>query len=114
MKKDFAVICYGGQGAWHTRQILASDVAALTGVYDTDPAKNELAEKNGIHAYESREALLSDGRIDFVVVATPNDVHREIAIDAMAHGKHVISENLPRERNAALLFITVHIIMIIF
>ncbi len=36
MKKNFAVIGYGGQGGWHTRQILASDVAALTGIYDID------------------------------------------------------------------------------
>ena len=50
MKKNFAVIGYGGQGGWHTRQILASDVAALTGIYDIDPKKAELAEKNGIHA----------------------------------------------------------------
>ena len=48
MKKNFAVIGYGGQGGWHTRQILASDVAALTGIYDIDEKKAELAEKNGI------------------------------------------------------------------
>ena len=44
MKKNFAVIGYGGQGGWHTRQILASDVAALTGIYDIDEKKAELAE----------------------------------------------------------------------
>ena len=60
MKKNFAVIGYGGQGGWHTRQILASDVAALTGIYDIDPKKAELAEKNGIHAYASYDEVLAD------------------------------------------------------
>ncbi|MFQ8953984.1 MAG: hypothetical protein ACLR56_13895 [Oscillospiraceae bacterium] len=45
MKKNFAVIGYGGQGGWHTRQILASDVAALTGIYDIDPKKLSLPRK---------------------------------------------------------------------
>ena len=51
----------------------------------------EVARQNGIHPFRTREDLLSDERIDFVVVATPNNYHCEIAIDAMAHGKHVIS-----------------------
>ena len=89
-----AVIGYGGMGGWHTRKIMrqmGSD-AELLGIFDIKEERRAEAEKNGIHAYETREALLSDERIDFVVVATPNDVHREIAVDAMAHGKHVISE----------------------
>ena len=34
MKKNIAVIGYGGQGAWHCKQILTSDVAQLAGIYD--------------------------------------------------------------------------------
>ena len=30
--------------------------------------------------------------MDFVTIATPNDFHKPIAIQAMAAGKHVISE----------------------
>ncbi len=69
MKKNFAVIGYGGQGGWHTRQILASDVAALNGIYDIDGKKAELAEKNGIHAYSSYEEVLADNTVDAVVIA---------------------------------------------
>lgn len=100
MKKNFAVIGYGGQGAWHTRQILASDVAALMGVYDTDPAKNALAEKNGIHAYSSFEEVLDDSAVETVVIAVPNDDHKELVIRSLEAGKNVICEK-PVEMSVA-------------
>ena len=52
----------------------------------------EAAEKNGIHAYSSLKALLSDPAVDFVTIAVPNDMHKPLAIEAMKAGKHVISE----------------------
>lgn len=89
-----AVIGYGGMGGFHANQMLKEEIPGieLVGVYDIDPARLQVAREKGIEAFESREALLSDERIDLVVIATPNDVHKEIAIDAMAHGKHVVSE----------------------
>ncbi len=92
MKEQFAVIGYGGQGAWHTRQIIASDVASLAGVYDIDPAKVQRALENGIHGYSTIEALLADEAVKVVVVATPNDSHRELVIRCLNAGKHVICE----------------------
>lgn len=100
MKKNFAVIGYGGQGAWHTRQILASDVAALTGVYDINPAKNAFAEQNGIHAYSSTEELLADSAVETVVIAVPNDDHKELVIRSLEAGKNVICEK-PVEMSVA-------------
>ena len=100
MKKNFAVIGYGGQGAWHTRQILGSEVAALTGVYDTDPTKNALAEKNGIHAYHSFEEVLADNAVETVVIAVPNDDHKELVIRSLEAGKNVICEK-PVEMSVA-------------
>ena len=97
-----AVIGYGGMGGWHTNKIRSDmkDEAVLVGIYDIDPERNAVAEKNGIHAFASREELLSDERIDIVTIATPNDFHKEIAIDALEHGKNVISEK-PVAMNSA-------------
>lgn len=92
MKRNFAVIGYGGQGAWHTRQILASDVAALAGVYDIDPVKNALAEQNGIHAYSSFQEVLDDSNVETVVIAVPNDDHKELVVKSLKSGKNVICE----------------------
>lgn len=92
MKKRIAVIGYGGQGAWHCMQLLKSDVAELTGIFDIAPARQEAARKNNIFAYDSVESLLADKTVDAVTIAVPNDCHRELAEKALEAGKHVICE----------------------
>ncbi len=91
-KKKVAVVGYGGMGGWHTKQILNSDVAALAGIWDTDPARCALAEERGIHAYSSLEDVLADSEVDIITIAVPNDDHLPIAVAAMEAGKNVISE----------------------
>lgn len=93
MKKNAAVIGYGGMGAgFHCKHLAESDVCNLAGIYDIDEAKRALAASRGVKVYNSREELLADPTIDMVTVATPNDVHEEIVIAALEAGKNVISE----------------------
>ncbi len=103
MKKKVGIIGFGGMGKWHAGSITGeqkfcglkfneSDAVELAGIYDIDPVKMEQAIGFGVRTYESREALLADPEIDIVVIATPNDVHEEIACDAFNAGKHVICE----------------------
>ncbi len=91
-KKKAAVIGYGGMGGWHVDHILKSDVVELAGIYDIKEEKQELARSRGIRAYSSREELLADPEIEMVTIATPNDVHEEIAVAALEAGKNVLSE----------------------
>ena len=91
-KRNGVVIGYGGMGGWHTRYLKESDVVNLLGVYDIKPERNEAAEAVGIHAYDSWQAVLDDPKVDFVTLAVPNELHKPLAIEAMAAGKHVISE----------------------
>lgn len=58
------IVGYGGMGGWHADHALKSDVVELAGIYDIKPERCALAEKNGIHAYESMDALLSDESVD--------------------------------------------------
>lgn len=92
MKKNVAIIGYGGQGGWHAEQIKKSDVVALAGVYDIKPERNELAVSRGIFAYSSLEELLADKNVEIVVIATPNDSHKELSIKALNAKKNVICE----------------------
>ncbi len=87
-----AVIGYGGMGSFHSEKMQSVEGIRLLGVYDIDPERNRAAEEKGIHAYASREELLADPAVDLVTVATPNDVHKEIVIAALAAGKNVICE----------------------
>ena len=79
-------------GGWHVDHIQNSDVVELAGIYDIKEERQELARSRGIRAYSSREELLADPEIEMVTVATPNDVHEEIAIAALEAGKNVLSE----------------------
>lgn len=90
--KNTVVIGYGGQGGWHAEHIRKSEVVDLLGIYDIDPKKSELAESRGIHAYGSLDEVLADERVEIVVVATPNDVHKEIVVRSLEAGKNVICE----------------------
>ena len=92
MKKNVTVIGYGGQGAWHADHIMKSEVVSLLGIYDIAEKRVELARSKGIHTYASLDEALADGRCEIIVVATPNDVHKEIVIKALAAGKNVICE----------------------
>ena len=87
-----AIIGYGGMGTWHGNKIKSLSGGRVVGVYDILPERNQAAEKKGFHAYVSREELLADPAVELVTVATPNDVHKEIAIAALEAGKNVISE----------------------
>jgi len=100
--KNIAVIGYGGQGAWHCGQIMKSNVCTLAGTYDIRQVRREAAAANGIRVYGSNEELLADPRVDAVVVATPNDLHEELAVAALEAGKHVICEK-PVEMSVAAL-----------
>ena len=91
-KRNGVVIGYGGMGGWHTRYLKESDAVNLLGIYDIKPERCALAEENGIHAYGSWQEVLDDASVDFVTLAVPNELHKPLAIEAMAAGKHVISE----------------------
>ncbi len=102
MKKHIAVIGYGGQGAWHCRQIEKSDVVTLAGTYDIKEARMEAAKADGVRTYPSSKAIFEDPAVDAVVIATPNDDHKRLVVDALAAGKHVICEK-PVEMSVAAL-----------
>ena len=92
-KAGWALVGYGGMGGWHVDRLKTlDDIIEICGTYDIKPERNAAAEEAGLHAYASLEELLADPKFDFITIATPNDVHREIAVKAMEAGKHVISE----------------------
>ena len=92
MKKNIAIVGYGGQGGWHATHALKSDVIALGGIFDIKEERQQAARDAGIKAYDSFEDVLADKNIDIVVCATPNDVHKDIVIRALEAGKNVVCE----------------------
>jgi len=87
-----AVVGFGGMGSFHLHLAEGIEEVKIVGSFDIKEDRQEAARQKGLHVYNSLEELLSDKTIDIVLVATPNDVHKEIAIKAMEAGKHVVCE----------------------
>jgi predicted dehydrogenase len=68
--------------------------ARLVAICDADPGllQRRKEEWNVEHATTDSEGLCRSDQVDAVVIATPNDTHRPIAVAAAAAGKHVMCE----------------------
>ena len=100
MKHHFVgIIGFGGEGFWHFRKLEDCENLTLKGVYDISDKRRAFAREKGIYVYGTAEAMFFDKEIDIVIIATPNDSHKSLAIRAMRAGKHVICEK-PATLNA--------------
>ena len=93
MGLKIGIIGFGGMAHWH-----ASNAGKLEGVeflaaYDVDEQQLVSAEKEfGMKPCRTLDELLNIPEINFVLVATPNQVHKELVIAALRAGKNVMTE----------------------
>ncbi len=92
MSIGIGIIGFGRVGAEHAKWIGCTNVAEVTGVFDPTPARHELAARSGLRTVERVEDLLSDPSVDAILIATPNNTHFELALQALNAGKHVMVE----------------------
>ncbi|WP_251345670.1 Gfo/Idh/MocA family protein, partial [Staphylococcus aureus] len=52
----------------------------------------EVAKNDNFKTYDTLESVLNDKSVEAVLIATPNDSHKELAIAALKAGKHVVCE----------------------
>ncbi|AOM84385.1 Gfo/Idh/MocA family protein [Salisediminibacterium beveridgei] len=95
-----AVVGFGGMGGHHVEHMEELTYFQVKGIQDIRKSQEELARKKGLEVYPDLSAVVEDEEVDVVLIATPNDSHRDIAVSAMRHGKHVICEK-PVTMNAA-------------
>jgi len=89
---NLGIIGFGGMAEYHFKSLKEYDRLNVKGIFDLDPKRREFAQEQGLKSYSSKEELFSDPEIDIILVATTNEVHKELLIEAMKAGKHVISE----------------------
>ncbi len=89
---SIGIIGYGGMGGWHAKQIKSMPDFRLAGVYDINPQKIRKAESDGIHGYSSLKDILGDSSVRTVILAVPNNFHKDLSIRALQAGKNVICE----------------------
>ena len=79
MKKHLlAMVGFGGMAGWHYDLIEKIDNLSVAGIWDIKEERREYARSRQIPVYGSLEELLADEKVDIVLVATPNDVHKSI------------------------------------
>ena len=84
MKHHFVgIVGFGGEGFWHFRKLEDCENLTLKGVYDISDKRRTFAREKGIYVYGTAEAMFCDKEIDIVIIATPNDSHKSLAIRAM-------------------------------
>jgi scyllo-inositol 2-dehydrogenase (NADP+) len=91
-KYAVAIAGFGGMGNWHRELLTEFERIQCIGTFDIKEERQEAARGLGLHAYQSLKALLNDPAVDIVLVATPNDLHKTIAMAAMKAHKTVVCE----------------------
>lgn len=91
-KHIVAVVGYGGMGSQHVKILQTVDRVKIAGIYDIAKDRQCVAQENMLAIYESLDHVLADENVDTVLIATPNDSHKDIAVKSLRAGKHVICE----------------------
>src|SRR5665647_355779 len=92
LKHRIGIIGYGAMAGWHHDNSKRIKEIECVAAYDIDPERLKVAKEKGIKAFSTLESFFSEGNFDIVLVATPNNFHRDFAIMAMEKGKHVVCE----------------------
>ena len=92
MKHKAGIIGYGNMGSWHAENINSRiENLEVVAVYDIEEERKALACEKGLMVYDSAEELYKSD-VDLIIVATPNNFHKQYCIDAMRAGKNVVCE----------------------
>ena len=93
-----AVIGFGAAhnfGWMHATWIGTTPRLQLCAICDRDPERTKAAQLAfpGVKTYNDSKNVYADPAIEMVTLVTPNYTHCTLALEAFAHGRHVLSEN---------------------
>ena len=88
-----AVIGVGSMGRNHARVLMDIPDVQMVGIADKNVINAHIvADKYKVPVYEDHNQLFNECSPDAVIIAVPTTLHREIAIDAIKKGIHVLIE----------------------
>lgn len=90
----FALAGFGAWGKLHAQSIVGNPEACLMAI--TAPSEASRAEARSLYPeaqiFADAEEMIAQAEFDILDIVTPSHTHRDIAIAAMNHGKHVLLE----------------------
>jgi scyllo-inositol 2-dehydrogenase (NADP+) len=97
MTVNVGVIGYGYSGrSFHSYLVDLAPGLRLYAISTRDPERQHAAQAEHPEAkvYGALDDLLADRHVDLVVIATPHNTHRDLAMQAMEAGKHVVVDKV--------------------
>jgi predicted dehydrogenase len=89
----FGVVGVGGMGASHVHEMLKlPEVKLVAGADVREEARGRFQAMHGLPCHESHKELVARDDVDAICVVTPHPSHKEITVDALRAGKHVLVE----------------------
>jgi 2-desacetyl-2-hydroxyethyl bacteriochlorophyllide A dehydrogenase len=88
-----AIVGLGSIGQQHAREAARAELVDVVAVYDRNQkVSRQLGSSMNAASYQSYEALLDRKDVEAVLLAVPNYLHRDLALQAAERGKHVLLE----------------------
>ncbi len=91
-KQNVAIIGGGGIAGVHVAALEGSALGQVVLVVDPDPAARDRWKEAGLRVEADYKAALADRTIQVVDICLPHYLHETVATEALAMGKHVITE----------------------
>jgi predicted dehydrogenase len=92
----FGLLGAGLIAPFHARALRHSERARLVGIADLQrPRAEKIAAEFNCAVYDTLDAMLRDPAVQVVNIVTPNHLHYDAVIQAIAAGKHVLVEKPP-------------------
>jgi len=93
MNIKLGLIGFGRWGSHHARAIVNTGGAELVAISArTEDSCNRAKESFGVDTYLDYKDMLKRKDIDIVDIVLPNCLHKQVSVDALNHGKHVLLE----------------------
>lgn len=89
---NVAVIGVGSMGKNHARVYNELRNSKLIALADINDEVTELAKRYNCTSYHSYERMLKEEQIDAVSIAVPTALHKDIALDCLGYGTHILLE----------------------
>jgi predicted dehydrogenase len=86
------IVGTGSMGSWHARSVLDGRAGRVTLAAVCDIAPKAMEPFGGVAKFDDSRKLVRSGTVDAILIATPHFAHTPVAIDALAHGVHVLTE----------------------
>ncbi|WP_417662336.1 Gfo/Idh/MocA family protein [Pseudomonas sp.] len=87
-----ALIGAGSMGQQHLEHLDPMDQAQLCAISDPNPQASEIAKARGIPYFANHQVMLAEAKPQAAIIANPNNLHVQTAIDCLNAGVAVLLE----------------------